>query len=243
MYCSNCARELPPDATHCLACGAPVPGRVVPVAVPAAPTATARAAAAAASLFDRALALVRDAWSAFKLLAKHPAAAVPRVLESLGPRRALQVGIFYAALFALLTLVVSALNWPLVLPSPGETPAPLDYAKALVWGAVPFAWLWGACRLARMMWPGGTQTGGDAFIAGACLLPFYLPMVVLALFGATAPSLLAATALLAFSYALFVLASGWIQLLKVPEAKAAWVAPLVLLVLGGILKYIFTNLF
>ena len=242
MFCSHCAHELPPDATHCPACGAPVAGRVVPVAVPAGPTAAARSAAAAASFLDRVLALLRDAWTALKLLVKHPAGAVRSVLETLGPRRALRVGIFYAAIFDLLTLLVAAVDWPLVLP-PGQAAAPLDYLKTLVWGAVPFAWLWAACRLARKIWPGAAPTEGDAFIAGACLLPLYLPMVILALFGATAPTLLAATALLGFSYALFVLASGWIQLLKVPEPKAAWAAPLVLLVLGGILKYIFTNLF
>jgi hypothetical protein len=219
-----------------------VAGRVVPVAVPAGPTAAARAAAAASSIFDRALALLGDAWSALKLLAKHPAGAVPSVLQTLGPRRSLRVGIFYAAIFDLLTLLVAAVDWPLVLP-PGQGAAPLDYLKTLVWGALPFAWLWAACRLARKMWPGTAPTEGDALIAGACLLPLYVPMVVLALFGATAPSLLAATALLGFSYALFILASGWIQLLKVPEAKATWAAPLVLLVLGGILKYVFTNLF
>jgi hypothetical protein len=195
---------------------------------------------------DAALAASSDAIKAFKVLIKNPVGGLREAFETLGPTRAMNVGIVFAVLFDLcfllaMRLFVAGVSGLLIAPSrmPGDlsfAPPSLSigfggYLKLAILGLVPIASGVGGFAAVRSMFRGRGGLQGDIFLAGASLLPIAVACLIVGVLG-PGNFVIITLAILVFAFTTTVLMSysGCTNLQGVPDAAATVAVPTMLLI-------------
>jgi hypothetical protein len=224
MYCEQCGTTLDPTTGLCPACARPaatIPVTVVPT--PPAPQITSKVKAAS-----------KDATQAFKTFAADPVGGLPAAFESLGPSRAMGVGVVFAAV-AIVCVFVG------VFISLGSYARPDfgDSIKFLLFGAVPFVSILLASAATRKVFRGAGSFGGDSLIAGASLLPLGFLVLVSSILGLANLEIAALLLVFALCYGILMLYTGVTRISNVSESKAAFAVPVMIIVSFWLTKIIF----
>lgn len=204
MLCVTCGSSIENAGAGCLACGQ---------ALALAPASASRAGEASERMREAGGAAVM----ALKAIAANPVGELQAAFAALGPDRALGAGAVFAAAFAVSLLIVFLLTlYPL-----HWTPPFVGMMASLLVGLVPFFSIVACSAAARRIHHRGGSTGGDAFVAGAALLPLTAVALAGAILGGSAPAITAILAVLAFCYATAILLVGLLRLSMVPEPLLA----------------------
>ncbi len=220
MYCVNCGTQIPLDAPVCPECGA----RAGSVKVPA---------GASPSKAGPAVIALKDAVAALGRLARNPVGSLAPTYEELGPARALAVGAVFAAVFAF----GSALGVKALLP--GWLGLGVDdFLGMLLLSLVPPVALTLTAVAARVFIGRSGTLAGDAFYAGASLLPVGLATLavgVLSISNANVTGLLMVTGLCVCVLMLF---GGTTRLTRLSEGMAVLAVPVMLLITAWVSRSI-----
>lgn len=207
MFCANCGKELAEGFNACATCGAPRQ----PSAGAAKPAVDVSAVAA-------------DTRGVLTTMFSDPVAGLPRAFVKLGNRRAMEVGIAIAILGALLVV----LGVHQMVPSWAR---PRNAVFGMIFVAVTmYGSLVGAAYGARQLFKGTGSSEGDVFVAAVSLTPIAVLMFLSGLIGIGNFELIGALAMFAFTWTVLMLYSGVTSVLGVPESKAAYAVPLMLMV-------------
>lgn len=209
MFCQTCGAEVGDGVAPCSGCG----------------TAVVRTAAAT-SFGQRVKTASRDAVSAFKVIAKDPLGGLPQVFNELGDARATGAGIVFAAAFDLCVIV----GLYLALPVWSRPEGAGGLVKLFVFGAVPFVSVVGALALTRKLFRGAGSLGGDAFVAGASLLPFGLLALAAGVLGLGNVEVIVLLSILALTTSVLLLFSGCARVAKLTEPRIVLALPVIIIV-------------
>lgn len=227
----------PGEVTSCVfrAARAPLPALSAPFAPPSATVRVSTGAEQAATeLTKKVKTASKDATQALKTFATNPVGGLPVAFEGLGPSRAMGVGLVFAAASTLLVFIGVYLSLPsFVKPDIG------DSFKFLVFGVVPFASILAASAATRKMFGGTGSFGGDSLIAGASLLPFGFLVFVSGVLGLANLEVTALLVIFALCYSILILYTGCTRISGVPESKAAFAVPVMIIVSGWLTKILF----
>lgn len=223
MFCQKCGAAIPEQATACGNCGAAL----------AAPNPAAAAAAVAA---EKVRAASKDALSAFKMFASDPVPGLAVACVSLGPSRALGVGVVFGVVFALcIILAIYRL-----LPEWGRPNGFTGFIEIFVFAVVPFLSLLGATFCVRRTFRGEGGVGQDAFIAGASLLPSAFVVLLAGILGVGNIEVIAVFSLFALCLTILMLFAGLTRIYRTSERFATIAVPLMLIVSTWFSKIIYT---
>jgi hypothetical protein len=165
-------------------------------------------------------------------------------MEGLGPRNALGAAIVFALVFDIcLTIgarravtsgrgLLSTLGGSTVDTSFG------DLLKLLLCGLVPFVSITGACYVARKAFRGRGGFEGDAFVAGASLLPAAFLFLITGVLGFANIEVVAIIAVFAMCYMVLIIHTGCREISSLAEPGATVAVPLILLVSAWLSKII-----
>ncbi|HKO98593.1 MAG TPA: hypothetical protein VJU86_16465 [Pyrinomonadaceae bacterium] len=231
MFCTECGGSLNP-AGLCPTCTAPAvmaqtPEGMIFGASAAPPRVTPQVTAKVKEAS-------RDATLAFKTFATNPVGGLPLAFNSLGPHRAMGVGIVFA-IFSILCVFVGVY---IVLPSFAK-PDFADSLKIILFGAVPFVSLLAASGATRKVFAGEGSLQGDCFIAGASLLPIGFLVFVSSVLGIANLEIAALLVVFALCYGILMLYTGVTRISLVSESRAAFAVPVMMIVCFWLTKIIF----
>jgi hypothetical protein len=231
MYCTECGGQLNAIG-QCLACLGPTPvaqsgNSALLFATVAAPRVTPQVTAKVKEAS-------RDATQAFKTFATNPVGGLPVAFDSLGPPRAMGVGI----VFAIFSIVCVFIGVYVALPAFAK-PEVSDSIKFIFFGAVPFMSLLAASAATRKIFGGGGNLQGDSFIAGAALLPFGFLVLVSSVLGLANLEIAALLVVFALCYGVLMLYTGVTRISRVSESRAAFAVPVMIIVSFWLTKIIF----
>ena len=231
MYCTDCGGALDPVSGICPACTPPVTAYAPSSVLFGAAESTPRVAPQVTAKVKEAS---RDATQAFKTFATNPVGGLPVAFESLGPARAMGVGIVFAV-FSILCIFVGVY---IALPTFAK-PDIGDSIKFIVFGAVPFLSLLAASAATRKVFGGIGSIHGDCFIAGATLLPFGFLIFVSSILGLANLEIAALLVVFALCYGILMLYTGVTRISNVSESRAAFAVPVMIIVSFWLTKIIF----
>lgn len=223
MFCSTCGTALAEAATVCSSCHAPL----------AAPRVNTGALQAAA----------HDAIAAVRALATNPVGGLAPAYEALGEARALRAG----AVFGLVSLLCFLGGGYLALP-PFLRSDLFEFLgfggvmKCLTFALVPFACATLGSLGLRKAFSGGGGPGGDAFLAGAALLPASLAMLASGLLGLDHTRTVGALAVFALCTGTLMLFAGHTRITKLSERVGTIGGPLVVLLGVWLAKTLATSI-
>jgi len=221
LYCQKCGKGLPIGLKTCSNCGAPV-------------VFVDYAALAA----DKIKSASTDALHAFKLFALNPVGGLSGAFESLGPARALGVGIVFGLASALCGLFLMY-N---ILPTWSKPEGIAGFLKILALSLVPFISLFAAHFIARMAFKGKGAAGHDVFVTGACLLPWGVVALLAGILGLANIEVIIAAAVFAVCLTILMLHVGLTRICHISERAATLAIPLILLASGWLSKIIYTTM-
>ena len=226
MFCPKCGTQIADNAVTCTSCGASL----------AAPRVAAGGAAA-----DKMKAASTDAMGAFKTFASNPVGGLAPAYESLGPNRALGVGITFGVVFALCALFgmyrfVSAMFGGF---GGGGGVGAGGFLRLIVIAVVPFVSVFGASAGVRMIFGGSGSFGSDSFMAGASLLPIGIVALLAALLGPSNYNVVTSVALFAGCFTVLMLFAGLTRICKISERAATLAVPLIVAVSLWLSKVIY----
>ena len=210
MFCQKCGTSMADTAAACPSCNVPV------------------ARAAGPAVADTVKAAYGSALSALKAFAGDPVGRLPDAYAALGDARALRVGLTYGVVSVLCFL----LGGYLLLPFREGLFDFLGFGgvlKCLLFGVIPFGCTWLGSLAVRKVLGGQGATGGDAFVAGAALLPTSCAMVLGGLIGFENPGALGALSVLAGCTGVLMLFSGYSRIAGLTERATTLAVPLVVL--------------
>ena len=168
---------------------------------------TTQAEIAARQAKDAAMAASSDALKAFKVLAKNPVGGMREAFESLGPTRAMAVGVVF-----LVTYYVGLVS--------GEWLQIHDKLISLLFfGVVPPLFAFGGCVLVRKIFKGGVNLQCDTFIAGASMLPYGLGILAMGVLAGTSAIAQDASMAFATTTTALMLYSGCTTTARHPRSK------------------------
>lgn len=247
MFCRKCGQQLSEGSDFCDKCGTLV------VAASAVSSHGAAAAAAPApvnltkNIQDEVKSRTKDAWAAIKLFAQSPVGGLQQSFEMLGSSRALSVGVIFAIVYEVLFFwgiyrfadhavsslrnIIGGMGGMGTLGggiSPGEMSAKLLIQLGFA-GVVPFITLTASGAIARKIFRGKGSVAGDIYIAGACLLPQGLFILVASFLGVANFEVIMALFVFAVTYSVLMLFAGCSRISAISEAGAAPAVPLMLL--------------
>jgi hypothetical protein len=231
MYCTECGGQLN-VVGQCVACTVPTP--VVQTANGAALFASVAQPRVAPQVTAKVKEASKDATQAFKTFATNPVGGLPLAFNSLGPTRAMGVGIVFAV-FSVVCVFIGiyvALPW-FARPELG------DSLKFIIFGAVPFVSLLAASGATRKIFGGSGSLHGDSFIAGAALLPFGFLIIVSSLLGLANLEITVLLVVFALCYAILMLYTGVTRISQVSDSRAAFAVPVMIIVSFWLTKIIF----
>ena len=233
MYCTECGGALN-AAGHCPRCIVPALAGQTTINT----LFVAQAASGQARVTPQVTAKVKeaskDATRAFKTFATNPVGGLPLAFHSLGPSRAMGVGI----VFAVCSILCVFMGLYVVLPEFAK-PDLSDSLKFMLFGAVPFVSLLAASAATRKAFGGNGSLHGDSFIAGATLLPFGLLVLVSSLLGLANLEIAALLVVFALCYCILMLYTGITRISNVSESHAAFAVPVMIIVSFWLTKIIF----
>jgi hypothetical protein len=173
---------------------------------------------------EAAIAAGGHALAAFKVLIRNPAGGLREAFELLGPTHALGAGIVFAAAFVLFELLAV---FVLIGSVPGF-PVVSFLLKHIFFSLAFVAITAGGCAAVQAMFRGQHGIQADIFVAGASLLPVGAMVLIVSLLSHAFYVDLALD-IIALTTTTIMLYSGCATLLKVPEAAATVVVPLIYL--------------
>ena len=220
QFCAKCGTRLTGTSNFCPSCGAPSAG--------------GHQAAAAA---EKVKAASQDALAAFKIFATNPVGGLSTAFETLGPTRALGVGLTFGAVFALSVLLAIYR----LTSNIGGFSVPHDFSffmKALLISVMPFAGLFGTTILARMSMRGQGSFGHDSFIAGAATLPLSFMALLEFILGAGNMNIVGFFGVFAFCLLVLMLFTGLVRISRITEQLATIAVPAILIVTGFLCKLV-----
>jgi hypothetical protein len=204
-----------------------------------------------------AMAAGSDALKAFKVMAKNPVGGLRTAYENLGAKRAMAVGIFFAALYAIVFILAgramvsaaSAQNTAMSSFSSRSFSGSNSFSefsreaktgesgssffgtlfKLILLSALPFGVAVGGFAAVRAMFKGEGTIFSDMFVAGASLVPPGVFLLIAWVLGAMNFEIILAVALFAMTTSVLILYSGFTTLLRVSEAVATIAIPLMIL--------------
>jgi hypothetical protein len=225
VFCANCGQAMTAEATTCTGCG-----------TPRRQTQTLSSREIGHRVADQAKQATTGALTAFKTFAVNPVGGLRPAMEGLGARNALGAAIVFALVFDICLAIgtrramssgrglLSSLGGGSVETSFG------DLVKLLLCGLVPFVGIAGAGFVARKAFRGSGGFEGDAFIAGASLLPPAFLFLLTGILGFANLEVVAIVAVFAFCYMILILHTGCREISSIGEPGATIAVPLILLV-------------
>lgn len=247
MACAKCGKELPGQAQVCPHCLTPVPAPATPAPAATAPapatgtgTAAINAATAAA---DKVKTASQDAWAAFKKFALNPVGGLPEVCESLGAKRALEVGLVFGAVSAI--CIVAGIY---MTHSYYRVHGFKEFLKISVIGLTPFISLSVWTYILKKVFRSEGSFGYDCYTAGGALLP---PGLVYLLQGILigedrleirSQSTITVLWIFAVCLGLFILFAALTRIHKLSERVATFIIPLAISLTGWNFLFIYDKL-
>lgn len=210
MFCPKCGTQLPDGSIACSSCGTSFAA--------GAP----RAGAAAAVAGERMKAASSDALGAFKTFMGNPVGGLADAYNSLGPARALGVGITFGAVFAVCTILAVYRVMPFRPEGAG------GFLRILLFAVVPFVALMVSALAVRTIFRGEGAVGSDSFLAGAALLPFGFLLIIASLLGVRNFEVTYYLSVFAVCLTILMLFAGITRIYKVSERGATLAIPIML---------------
>jgi hypothetical protein len=175
---------------------------------------------------------------ALKLIVMNPVGGLSPAFVSLERRQAMEVGIVFAAVFGVSTVIGSYLMLSRWAGSPGLG----DMLKLLILGVVPFAAITGAAILARQVFhASGGGLEADIFIAGISVLPFGFVALLAGLLGVGNLEVTSILGVFGLCYAVLLLYTGCTRISGVSEGRAALAVPVIILIAGWLTKIVLAS--
>ena len=213
MFCQKCGSSMTDDAAACPSCSTPVYR---------APTSRASAMAGTVK------AAYSNALAALKGFVGDPVGRLPQVYESLGEQRGLRIGITYGVVSVLCFLLGGYLLFPF-RDGLFERLGVGGVLRGILFAAIPFGCAFVGSLATRKVFGGqGGGKGGDAFVAGAALLPASFAMVVNGLLGLGHTGLASAISVFAGCTGVLMLFSGYCRVTRLSERAATLAVPIVI---------------
>jgi zinc-ribbon domain len=221
MFCPKCGTQLPDGSAACSSCGTTF----------AAP----RAGAAAAVAGERMKSASTDALGAFKTFATNPVGGLADAYHSLGPAKALGVGLTFGIVFAVCIL----LSVYRIVPEFMRPTGVGGFFKLVIVAIVPFGALFVAAAAVRTIFRGEGALGSDSFLAGAALLPFGLIALIMTILGPSNLNIMYFLAIFTGSLSILMLWAGLTRIYKISERLATLAVPIMIVVTGWLSKLIY----
>jgi hypothetical protein len=221
MFCPKCGTQLPDGSVACSSCGTTFAG--------------ARGGAAAAVAGERMKAASADAFGAFKTFVGNPVGGLADAYNSLGPSKALGVGITFGAVFAVCMLLSMYRVVPEFLRPTGVG----GFFKLFVVAVVPFLSLFVATLAVRTVFRGEGAIGSDSFLAGASLLPLGLIALIASILGPTNWNVIQFLAVFSISITILMLFAGLTRMYRISERMATLAVPVMLLIMAFLSQTIY----
>jgi len=225
MFCAYCGQAMNvDDAMTCEACGKP---RAVP-------SPTSQAADIGQLVASHAKQATTSALAAFKTFAVNPTGGLRPALDGLGPRNTLGAAIVFALFFAICLVIGTrraASTGQSILGSLGGGNLEMSFGvlKLLFCGFVPFVGFFGAGWITRKVFRGASNPAGDAFIAGAALLPIAFLLFITGVLGLANVEVLAILSVFALCYVILIIHTGCRDISSIAEPGATIAVPVILL--------------
>ena len=191
-------------------------------------------------------------------MAKNPVGGMRTAFDSLGPIRAMAVGLVFGVLFAVCVMVGVFLMLPPKAPKPvnanvqstamGKGPAvesrPLvtTLLRLILLGLVPVATATAGCAAVRRIFHGQGSVHSDVFVAGSSLLPCGVAVLLAGALMTASPEVAWAISVFALTTTILMTYSGCTTLQQIPEAAATLAVPLMLIADLFVCKIILTPL-
>lgn len=223
MFCPKCGTQLPDGSVACSSCGTSFAA--------GAP----RAAAVAGVAGVRMKAASADAFSAFKTFMGNPVGGLADAYNSLGPAKALGVGITFGVVFAICALLSIYRVVPEFLRPTGVG----GFLRLVVVAIVPFVSMFVATIAVRTVFRGDGTVGSDSFLAGASLLPFGIIALVASILGPSNWNVIQFLAIFAISITILMLFAGLTRIYKISERMATIAVPIMLLITAWLSQTIY----
>jgi hypothetical protein len=212
MFCPKCGTQLSDGSVACSSCGTTF--------------AASRGGAAAAVAGERMKAASADAFSAFKSFMGNPVGGLADAYNSLGPSKALGVGITFGVVF----MVCMLLSVYRVVPEFLRPTGVGGFLKILFVCIVPFLSLFIATTAVRTVFRGEGALGSDSFLAGASLLPLGLIAVIASILGPTNLNVIQFLAIFSISITILMLFAGLTRISRISERMATLAVPIMILI-------------
>ncbi|HEV3039403.1 MAG TPA: zinc ribbon domain-containing protein [Candidatus Angelobacter sp.] len=240
-FCGSCGAQMADGTAFCPKCGTKAVTQAGAAAAPAA--APARRPSQA-----QAQAYLQDALKALKTIFINPMDGLAEAFSQMDKSRALAVGLTFAVIFEICTLIGGVLQLSRLSSAfgniniPGYTPPGAGfgaYLKVIIAGAIVFAVVTAALAGARLALR-GSQGGieGDVFIGGAAVVPFGLVVLLSGVLGVGNIEVTLIVAVFALSYFVLLLYAGCTRISGISAKLAAPAVPIIILIsawLGKIL--------
>jgi hypothetical protein len=238
MFCQHCGTPVPDGASTCPRCSA-APGPTGSVAAAATGALRDTTRSAAAGVVKGA---AGDALAALQTCARDPVGGLPHAYAELGEARALRAGVAFGVLSLACFLAGGYLFLPPFLRADlFEFLGFGGVMKCLLFGAVPFTCTAAGSAAVRKALGGQTGAGGlggDAFTAGAALVPVSLAMLLAGMLGLANAEVVGLLAVFAGCTAILVLFSGYTRITKLSERAGTLAVPLVVVFAAWLAKVI-----
>jgi hypothetical protein len=233
MFCAHCGKAMIADAMTCEACGKP---RAVP-------SQTLQAADIGQLVASHAKKATTSALAAFKTFAVNPVGGLRPAMDGLGPRNALGSAIVFALFFSLCLVIgmrraASSGESILGLLGGGGLEMSFGVFKLLFCGFVPFVGIFGAGWITRKIFRGAGNPEGDAFIAGAALLPIAFLLLIAGVLGLANVEALAILSVFTLCYVILIIHTGCRDISSIAEPGATIAVPVILLASAWFTKII-----
>jgi hypothetical protein len=212
MFCPKCGTQLPDGSVACSSCGTTF----------AAPRGVAGAAVAG----ERMKAASADAFGAFKTFMGNPVGGLADAYASLGPAKALGVGLTFGAVFAVCIL----LSFYRVVPEFLRPTGVGGFLKLVIAAVAPFVSLFVATIAIRTVFRGEGSTGSDSFLAGASLLPFGFIALIASILGPSNWNVIQFLAIFSISITILMLFAGLTRIYRISDRMATLAVPIMLLI-------------
>ena len=183
----------------------------------------------------------KNALDSFKIFISNPVGDLHNAFESLGPEKALEVGITFGVAFAICLTLVSSL----LISSIGNIfGIGLDlgiggHIKIFIAALVPFISLSASGLIARSITHINGNYGQDCFIGGAALIPLGFLAIASSILGVNNLDIIILLAIFASCFTTLMLFSGLTKIYKMSEKQATIAVPAMFVLSAWIEKVIY----
>lgn len=170
-----------------------------------------------------------DAWKAVKAMAKNPVGGLRPAFENLGSSRAMQAGIFFAAIYVLVAVLTGGSGFGLDFFEFRHYAGIMRFVKSIVIGCAHFGVAVGGFAAVRAICKGQGNIFSDMFVAGASLVAPAILILAARILGHFNGEIILVIAVFAMTTSILILYSGFTTLQRVPELAATLAIPLIFL--------------